>query len=508
MDQGLIRAEPGGDAEARFRMHGAIRDFAEEVADDLAAARDRMLDYYVDLAERAELELERAEAARWARMLASEIENLRGALAWAYKSATSDLLVRLAVALGNFWRWHGDLREGREWLSRAVLAAEPGHESLLSKAQRRAAKIFYTLGERDQALLLYRSAQKNAEAAHDASGIAESLTSAAAVLIDAGRLAEAEAMLDEGFRLAQQAGDLTVLSNALLERGLFESYRGNLDEARNNLREAAERAEMAGNLRLAAVALVNWADTEFVAGNHSAAVRLASKGASYLDVCHDVAYAPWAHLFLGLVYGRLGDRDEAGREIIVGAAKALDGGSPADVILGGEVIAEWLGAAGKHEAAVACWAAATDEREGLDLPRQPWDDVWIDAGIERDRSALAPDAASAAWNAGVTRGVRAEVGAALEIVKKLLEGADHPPGNKTKGTRTHDKKSLTPRELEVLRLVTDGRSDKEIAATLAISPGTATAHVASIKWKLDASGRVEIATTAITRGLVTVTAKP
>ena len=52
---------------------------------------------------------------------------------------------------------------------------------------------------------------------------------------------------------------------------------------------------------------------------------------------------------------------------------------------------------------------------------------------------------------------------------------------------------LTPREREVLALLADGRSDGEIADALFISKKTASVHVASIKGKLGASSRVEMA---------------
>jgi DNA-binding NarL/FixJ family response regulator len=62
--------------------------------------------------------------------------------------------------------------------------------------------------------------------------------------------------------------------------------------------------------------------------------------------------------------------------------------------------------------------------------------------------------------------------------------------------------SLTPRELEVLRLLVAGRSNKEIEAILDISPGTVKAHIAHILDKLDAEDRTQAVTTALKRGLV------
>ena len=63
---------------------------------------------------------------------------------------------------------------------------------------------------------------------------------------------------------------------------------------------------------------------------------------------------------------------------------------------------------------------------------------------------------------------------------------------------------LTPRELEVLRLVAEGRTNGEIGAALFISTKTASVHVSNILAKLGVSGRGEAAAIAHRHGLVGV----
>ncbi len=63
-------------------------------------------------------------------------------------------------------------------------------------------------------------------------------------------------------------------------------------------------------------------------------------------------------------------------------------------------------------------------------------------------------------------------------------------------------RGLTPRELEVLRLVADGKTDKEIAEELVISPRTANRHIANIFLKIDVTSRAAAAAYAIRNGLV------
>jgi DNA-binding NarL/FixJ family response regulator len=64
------------------------------------------------------------------------------------------------------------------------------------------------------------------------------------------------------------------------------------------------------------------------------------------------------------------------------------------------------------------------------------------------------------------------------------------------------KADLTPREREVLRLLVEGRVDREIAAALAVSPRTVTTHVARILDKLGAPTRAAAAAQAVRRGLI------
>ncbi len=71
-----------------------------------------------------------------------------------------------------------------------------------------------------------------------------------------------------------------------------------------------------------------------------------------------------------------------------------------------------------------------------------------------------------------------------------------------KALQRMSKPSLTQRELDVLQLLAEGRSNKDIARRLNITEGTAKTHVKAILTKLDAISRTEAVAVAHKRGMI------
>jgi HD-GYP domain-containing protein (c-di-GMP phosphodiesterase class II) len=96
--------------------------------------------------------------------------------------------------------------------------------------------------------------------------------------------------------------------------------------------------------------------------------------------------------------------------------------------------------------------------------------------------------------------LRAEVKAGrldAEAVDSVLRAAGHRLSRRREGPA-----GLTPREVEVLRLLAQGLSNKEIAARLVISPKTAGNHIEHIYAKIDASSRATASLFAMQHGLL------
>ena len=82
-----------------------------------------------------------------------------------------------------------------------------------------------------------------------------------------------------------------------------------------------------------------------------------------------------------------------------------------------------------------------------------------------------------------------------EIAKKLMDEFSARPDKPTSD-------ELTERELEVLRLIARGRSNREIATDLVISEKTVKTHVSNVLSKLHLSDRTQAAIYALREGLV------
>lgn len=91
----------------------------------------------------------------------------------------------------------------------------------------------------------------------------------------------------------------------------------------------------------------------------------------------------------------------------------------------------------------------------------------------------------------------------LEALQKVHVGGRFipPPVARALASRMPDS-DLSSRELEVLNLLVNGKSNKEIANQLGITEATVKSHVSTILMRLNVEDRTQAAVTALRRGLV------
>lgn len=93
-----------------------------------------------------------------------------------------------------------------------------------------------------------------------------------------------------------------------------------------------------------------------------------------------------------------------------------------------------------------------------------------------------------------------------DVIRRVYRGEIYlPPQIAQKLVDRMQKPQLSPRELEVLRALAAGKSNKEIGVQLFISEGTVKTHVESLLDKLGATTRTSAMKAAVRRGLVQMT---
>jgi DNA-binding CsgD family transcriptional regulator len=275
---------------------------------------------------------------------------------------------------------------------------------------------------------------------------------------------------------AQVTGPLSVtrMDHAVWLRDI-ETARAVADEFMPTLEETEDRAALAwfytGALRVEAEA-VERARAARDDAAVDAALRRADTFTSALDRLDDEALAPTyrTHIRIGILFGTA----EATR--IAGDADA----------------AAWAAAVAAADARPAVYESAYArfrQAEALLAGRGSRDEAAVLLARARD---MTPALETAPLRVAID-------GLAARARLSLGDGPSDVPQAESQGDAT--AYDLTAREIEVLRLVAAGRTNRQIGEELFISESTAGVHVSRILGKFGVAGRVEAATMAARLGL-------
>jgi predicted ATPase/DNA-binding CsgD family transcriptional regulator len=139
--------------------------------------------------------------------------------------------------------------------------------------------------------------------------------------------------------------------------------------------------------------------------------------------------------------------------------------------------------AGDHQEAVRLLATSDAGRAEMGYPRPPVDLPEYEALVASLRASLGQEAFEELWREGGAR--------PMDDAVALLTRGRGPRNRPQSGWE-----SLTPTELDVSRLVSEGLSNPEIAGRLYVSRSTVKAHLARIYAKVGVANRTELATLA------------
>jgi len=454
LDKSMLWQDAGRGGESRFAMLETVREFALEqlmASGEEDAIRERHADWCLAMAEASELYL-RAQAASLAR-LDAELDNLRAALAWFDAAGEPVNVLRLLPATYWYWGVRPYHAEVRGWLESALRDAPDAPPS-----------------DRVKALLV---------AAHTA------------CFLDDGPAAVAYA--EEGLALARELGDPYTLGRALYGVGLAWAFSDDVARAVVAYEEAVSLLRTSGVPFWGVMALAELGDTRLMAGDVAAAVPLLDEA---LALHRRIEFPVGIAVTLGerAHAARMqGDQVLAAHLFAESIEVAAEIGS--ERILMGAVagLAAVALALGQPERAVRVLSAveAAGKARGVGRIAHAAHTKRVLAEV---RASLSELAFTTAWDEGRRLPVAEALADALAIAASA--GQEPPPApDDVSGFR------LTVRELEVLRLLVEGRSDREIGEALFIGTRTVQTHVANLFAKLGVNTRAEAAAVAVRRGL-------
>jgi predicted ATPase/DNA-binding CsgD family transcriptional regulator len=540
--QSLLRREDATGGEPRFTMLETIREFGlerlAECGEDDQTHRVHAR-YFLDLAERAEPELTGAEQQAWLDRLESEHANLRQALDWSL-GHEPETAVRLAGTLWRFWWTRGHLAEGRRRLEAVLIS------TVVSPRER--ARALYGAGSLAGEQGDYAAATAHLEAAltlfresGDLRGEALALTDLGLIARDQGAPDRAEEYHRTALALRRAAGERRGVAVSLSNLAGLAMIRGDYEGAEVAFAEAVGAFRALDDRRSLATAVSMQADAAHRRGHYARAVRHAEEALGLSRELGDRTAVAITLTTLadclrlqGLaaeaaarseeslaLFREMGHRRGAAAALTDLAALALDAGDPARahtllaegleslgatgdryLVVGSlELAARVAQAGGAAGGAARLLGAAAGQREAVGAARSPSREPAYQHLLAAVRTALGEAAFAAAWKTGAALSLEAAFAEATAVAagnELTDEGSIPTPVSETSPAAAVD---LTPREREVLRLLAEGRSNREIAAALSISLLTAKTHVARVLAKLDLPSRSAAAAYALRHGL-------
>jgi non-specific serine/threonine protein kinase len=435
----LVMAEREQGAEARYRLLETIRQYAREKlleSGEGVRIRDRHLDYFMALAERAEPELRRSQQVTWLNRLEDEMDNLRVALDWSIEGNVEAGL-RLASTLWQFNIKRGYIAEVAEWLLQLLeqSAAQP-RTAIRAKAAGAAAMLVtwqgnfvrsYALSEEsltisrelgdrrgeafglhllgDAACLLddyafgrplVLESLQIYRALWDLQGISETLLDLGS-LVDNKDYGRACVYLQESLGICRERGDVIGIANALNILGLMALRQGDFLQARRWLEECLAVQRPIGDDPFI---LAHLGELALRQGDYAQARAYYEQSLSVCQEQGQTVTALWATVNLGYIALREGDEAGARATFAEVQQRFQTAGSKIGVVYALEGLASLATRQNKPERAVRLFAWADAMRITIGDSRPPVEQADVVRDFAVNRAQLDEVAVAAVYAAG------------------------------------------------------------------------------------------------------------
>jgi predicted ATPase/DNA-binding CsgD family transcriptional regulator len=550
VDHSLVTAAPLPSGEARFLMLETIRDYGLEQLELLGEddqARLAHATFFVELGEMAEPYFVGSEQQAWLDRLDPESENVRAAVDWSIAHGQAEIALRIGGAIWRFCATRGLIADCRSWLERALAAPESDQSPYRARAligvgnlaedqrdldaaqgyfeQSRTlaaasgnamdeCRAYLGLGivahdrsEYDAALDFHTRAAALARDAGDRRSIAIAVGNMAVVSYYLGKLDDAERFWEEGRVILASLGDMMAEATALSNLGSLAFNRGDVELAETRLTHALELQRRMKSARDLPFTLSNLGEVWTRLGDYTLAHDCFAEAITLFRQSGSTALEGMAvHGFAELAFVQ-GDLIAAAGRLLECVRLMEDLGDPRAMAEIADLLASLCSAHGNHAGAVELMAATDGIRRELGADPTPPKQARLDAIEAAARSALKEREYASAWAAGSEMdaetlprriGIVAREIIGTRQVSPMPSAPAAPPAPEEPAV----DHNLTAREIEVLRLLAQGQSTREISEALFISPRTTATHVTNILGKLGLTSRTAAVAYAMRTGLV------
>jgi predicted ATPase/DNA-binding CsgD family transcriptional regulator len=537
IDKSLVQQTAQEGEDLRLTMLETIREYGLEVlasSGEMEATQKAHADYYLRLAEEAEPELAGPQQAMWLERLEREFDNLRAVLRWSLERGEAEqgieMALRLAAALRRFWEVRGHWSEGRNFLERALAGSKGVAVPVVQvKALKAAAHMASALGDTDRAEALSEECLARCRELGDTAGIALALRLMGIIAMWRSNFVVASSLTEESLALFREVGDKEGIAWSLNNLGGLLRDQGEYARAILLLEESLALFRELRNIEGITFALSGLADVLFRSQGDLARVHTLLE--EDLTLCREVGHKDGTASTLGLlgqVFLQQGNTVKARmlleesealmREIgfrqaiavslsLLGRMYALEGdyaaarafyakrlaigidaGDKLDIAFFLEGLADVVAAQGEPAWAARLWGAAEALRDAISAPLPPVYRADYDRSVAAASTRLGEKAFAAVWAEGRTMTPEQALAAQgpVTLPQPFPAAPSSTPPNKLSSTYPN---GLTVREVEVLRLLTQGLTDAQIADQLVISPRTVNKHLTSIYSKIQVSTR-------------------
>ena len=502
VDKSLVVAGATSSGALRYGMLEPIRQYAKELLEQGGQAevvQGQHGAFFLALAEEAEPELAGTTQGVWAERLEAEHDNMREVLSWLLEHEEGETALLLGAALWRFWIVRGYLSEGTKWLERVLAEGDPAASPARVKALEGIGWLAQFQGEYKRASAIYEEMLELSRGLGDKGNMATALNSLGTVAAQQGDNELARNLLQENLKVIEELeaeGDpATPLKKFYVSNLLgYLAINDEGDYARGTIlwEESLALAREVGDDYSVGITLGNLGHVALLQRDFE---RAKSRSEEALVFANELGSAgveivPSACVNLGLATLGLGKLERAMGSFEEALVMSQDMGRTPQVIEALEGMASLAGARRKAAHAARLWGAAEATREVTGISTftpEEWalhephlalatsqlgDEAWQEA-LAEGRAMSLEEAAEYALREEADRAV-------ATIAQEHLASAE-PMGN------------LTPREREIVLLVAQGLTNRQVSTELSISERTAGNHVAKILKKLGLRSRAQIA---------------